>query len=134
MDVPGAETAIKRALAETVQEAGALVCLRVRGEVSFDPAQLDLLDVRTYGRELGIKMLDLQIRLQNRDSLGSVAMDMEELEREVLSTLWREKGFEEERLVEMTLQLKERILEDRNAYAEIAQDVERFAMERREQA
>ena len=34
----------------------------------------------------------------------------------------------------MTLQLKERILEDRNAYAEIAQDVERFAMERREQA
>lgn len=134
MDVPGAETAIKRALAETVQEAGALVCLRVRGEVSFDPAQLDLLDVRAYGRELGIKMLDLQIRLQNRDSLGSVAMDMEELEREVLSTLWREKGFEEERLVEMTLQLKERILEDRNAYAEIAQDVERFAMERREQA
>ena len=54
--------------------------------------------------------------------------------RQVLSTLWREKGFEEERLVEMTLQLKERILEDRNAYAEIAQDVERFAMERREQA
>ena len=92
------------------------------------------MDVRAYGRELGIKMLDLQIRLQNRDSLGSVAMDMEELEREVLSTLWREKGFEEERLVEMTLQLKERILEDRNAYAEIAQDVERFAMERREQA
>ena len=74
MDVPGAETAIKRALAETVQEAGALVCLRVRGEVSFDPAQLDLLDVRAYGRELGIKMLDLQIRLQNRDSLGSVEM------------------------------------------------------------
>jgi exonuclease SbcD len=133
MDVPEAETAIRDALTRAVQGPGALVSLGIRGQVAFDPVQLDLEGVRAYGRELEVKALDIQLRLQSLDSMGSVSMDMEELEREVLSVLWREKGRQEEaHLVEMTLQIKERILGDRDAYAEIAQDIERLTMEKGE--
>jgi len=129
MDASAAHSAICDAM-EKGATAGCLMSLIVTGSIAFSGDLLETERIRAYGKELQLGALDVQLRLSSVQGHKDVSMDMAALERQVIEELWNDRGMDGARLVDITLQLKERILyRDPDAIEEIALDVERLMEE-----